>query len=76
MANTEILKKNGEAFYPITSTGCLVDEDGNSVDITALLNKTFVTSISSSTDDEIPSAKCIYILIGNIESVIAAIRGV
>ena len=57
---------------PDASTLYLIDDDGESVAYETVANK--VTSISaSSTNSQYPSAKCVYDLIGNIESLLAAL---
>lgn len=44
---------------------------------TVIIDADIVTSIDSqSTDEQVPSAKCVYDIVGNIESALQAIRGV
>ena len=51
------------------------DENNNFIEAEQVSNK--VISISAnSTNDEYPSAKCVYDIVGNIESIIDTIRGV
>lgn len=51
------------------------DENNNFIEAEQVSNK--VTSISAdSTNDEYPSAKCVYDIVGNIESILDLIRGV
>ena len=51
------------------------DENNNFIEAEQVSNK--VISISAdSTNDEYPSAKCVYDIVGNIELIIDTIRGV
>ena len=51
------------------------DENNNFIEVEEVTNK--VTSISaSSTDSQYPSAKCVYGIIGDVESILDEIRGV
>lgn len=71
------MKDNGTQFYPITHVEAVVDGNGNTLD-TLLGGKqttsNLVTSLSSSsTDAQYPSAKCVYDLLGDVESLINAL---
>lgn len=51
------------------------DENNNFIEVEEVANK--VTSISgSSTDTQYPSAKCVYDIVGDVESILDEIRGV
>ena len=75
--NSKQLKENGTQFYPETHVEVVVDGDGNYLNTVlgqkeATSNK--VTSLSSnSTDTQYPSAKCVYDLLGDVESLINAL---
>lgn len=69
--------KNGIQFFPITHVQAVVDENGDTIE-TWLTGKEStsnkVTSLSSSsTNTQYPSAKCVYDLLGDVESLILAL---
>lgn len=51
------------------------DENNNFIEAEQVSNKVISISVNS-TNDEYPSAKCVYDIVGNIESIIDTIRGV
>lgn len=80
MASAPINKvqdKSGNQFFPITHQKAVINDDGDSlVTIITGLEKSAnkVTSLSSaSTDTQYPSAKCVYDLLGDVESLILAL---
>lgn len=77
MPDIKQLSENGSQFYPETHISAVIDGNGNTVNTLlagkeATSNK--VTSLtSSSTDSQYPSAKCMYDLLGDVESLINAL---
>jgi len=67
----ELTKAQYEALTPAANQLYLVTDE------VPLDSSVIVTSISSaSTDAKVPSAKCVYDIVGNIEATLQAIRGV
>lgn len=65
MPDIKQLQENGTQFYPETSASAVIGGEATS-------NK--VTSISSSsTDTQYPSAKCVYDIVGDIETLLNAL---
>lgn len=73
----KLTDKDGVQFFPVTHVQAVVDENGDTIN-TWLTGKEStsnkVTSLSSaSTDTQYPSAKCVYDLLGDVESLILAL---
>ena len=65
MPSTKQFTENGTQFYPETDVSAVSGAE-------ATANK--VTSLSSlSTDTQYPSAKCVYDIVGDIETLLAAL---
>lgn len=73
--NGQVKLTDTDATYLEFKGGGLVDTTYDDVDGLIISGPSKVTSVSSSsTDNQVPTAKCLYTMVGNIESLLAALR--
>ena len=65
MPNAVQLTQDGQSIFPVTDASLVIDGETTNNKVTSLS--------SSSTDAQYPSAKCVYDIVGDIETLLTAL---